>query len=914
MTGRMPRMLARTSAGDSGRRTTLQRVILALTAALVILAGAIISNGLNGKNGPDYAPLSIIQAYAARPGGAVSIFVSPRGNDDNPGTFSRPFRTLPRAQQVVRALVPKMLGQITVYLEAGTYRLAQTLSLDARDSGRHGDSVVWRAFPGAYVVISGARRIWGWKLTDPSRDIWSASVPSDLNTRQVYVNGTRATLPMAPLPVHLYRTRDGYRASSPVMAHWRNPSQIEFVYTAQLGQMSEPICPIASINGDYITMAQPCWDNSTRRLTNNVSYGSLHLPTYVENAYEQLSEPGQFYLDQRTHVLSYIPRHGQNMHTADVEAPALQTLIAGHGSARIPIHNITFFHLQFSYGTWLQPSTSAGFSEVQSGYTITGYHGYKTEGLCQYAPHGTCPYGAWTKQPGNLQFSYDRNIAFVDDRFVHLGASGLNLDDGSRHATVIGSVFTDISGNGIEVGSVDMPNAKRPYQTNRVRVIDNHLYGMPDEYPGEVPILVGYAANTTIAHNQIDHVSYSGISMGWGGWQDKIGYPPVPNFSHHNVVAGNLIYDYMQTVSDGAGIYTQGIEGSSMADGEKVTNNVIYDQLDWSCALHSDNGATYVTYANNVLYNDDYDFCSQHNDYRGHPRALAPKAWDPQVLRGNFWQEGDRPLHRRKVIEANNRIITGPAGAPASITARAGIQKPYRFILGWHLGPRTFPNSPTHVAVLYAFRGKAYITWHPAIARGTHKVVSYTVSACEATGTVRPMSCTHPASAPVTISVRRYDQIGYAIVPGLLNTTRYVFTVVANTSIGSSTPALPSAITRVSSRQPARPGKPARILIAPGRSAVTMLWYPPKSGGCTGPWWMGSCTRPVLSYIVTNLTTGQTYDSSGLGQLFVSNGGGRVLHVFGGLVPGVTYTFSVAAVTPGGVGPALVSPPVTLSG
>ena len=101
-------------------------------------------------------------------------------------------------------------------------------------------------------------------------------------------------------------------------------------------------------------------------------------------------------------MLYYIPRPGETMKTADVEAPVLQTLVSGGGTAEAAVHNVTFSHLQFSYATWLQPETGQGFSEVQSGYTLTGQHAYATQGLCQFAPHGSCPYGAWTKEPGNI--------------------------------------------------------------------------------------------------------------------------------------------------------------------------------------------------------------------------------------------------------------------------------------------------------------------------------------------------------------------------------------------------------------------------------------------------------------------------------------------------------------------------------
>jgi hypothetical protein len=233
----------------------------------------------------------------------------------------------------------------------------------------------------------------------------------------------------------------------------------------------------------------------------------------------------------------------------------------------------------------MQPGTPTGFSEVQAGYTVTGNGGYATEGVCFYARHGTCPFGAWTKEPGNVQFSYDRDLTFANDRFVHLGAAGLNLDNGTQDATVIGSVFTDISGNGVEIGGVDKPMARGAAKTKNVTFADNHIYGVGVEYHGGVAVLVGYVSHSTITHNQVDHVPYAGISLGWGGWPDKTNQPAVSNNSRNDVISDNVVDDYMQTLIDGGGIYTQGITGTSMANGEKITGNVVHDELDWGFGL-----------------------------------------------------------------------------------------------------------------------------------------------------------------------------------------------------------------------------------------------------------------------------------------------------------------------------------------
>ena len=423
---------------------------------------------------------------------ADSLYVSPTGSDSNPGTRAKPIRTLQHARDLVRAMNQNMSGDITVWLAGGTYRLTEPLTLDARDSGTGGHDVIYTAMAGQKPVVSGGVQITGWKLVDAAKNLWSAPAPAELqNTRQLYINGVRAYRTQGRLPVKLTETKTGYTASSDAMASWRNPSDIEFVYTGGnalwserswgLGAWTEPRCPVASITGTTITMAQPCWDNSTKRVmlppdigtrtANLVGPASVgKQPEYVENAYELLGTPGQFYFDRPAKTIYYVPRPGENLATADVEAPVLEKLIDGQGTETAPVHNIVFQGLQFSCATWLYPSSSEGFSEIQANYMVTGTNGYATQGLGDLAPNGKQPFGDWTKTPGNVSFRYDHQIQFLGDAFVHLGGAGLELGDGSQADTVEGCVFTDISANGLELGGVDLPegNAAQVTRDNQI--------------------------------------------------------------------------------------------------------------------------------------------------------------------------------------------------------------------------------------------------------------------------------------------------------------------------------------------------------------------------------------------------------------------------------------------------------------
>ncbi len=92
---------------------------------------------------------------------AADLYVSPTGNDKNPGTKKKPFATLEKARDAVRAIRKKGLpeGGVTVRLEAGTYERRSTFDLGPEDSGTKDAPVVYRGVEGKDVRITGGRSI-----------------------------------------------------------------------------------------------------------------------------------------------------------------------------------------------------------------------------------------------------------------------------------------------------------------------------------------------------------------------------------------------------------------------------------------------------------------------------------------------------------------------------------------------------------------------------------------------------------------------------------------------------------------------------------------------------------------------------------------------------------------------------------
>src|SRR5688500_7873130 len=121
---------------------------------------------------------------------ALEIFVSTTGDDRNAGTQEAPFATLHRAQQVARATNTPP----TISIRSGTYYLDETLSFSARDSGNAEKQVIYRAYPGETVTLSGGvQLICDWQPYH--NGIMMCHLPQvesgKLNFDQLFINGKR---------------------------------------------------------------------------------------------------------------------------------------------------------------------------------------------------------------------------------------------------------------------------------------------------------------------------------------------------------------------------------------------------------------------------------------------------------------------------------------------------------------------------------------------------------------------------------------------------------------------------------------------------------------------------------------------------------------------------------------------------
>jgi hypothetical protein len=276
---------------------------------------------------------------------------------------------------------------------------------------------------------------------------------------------------------------------------------------------------------------------------------------YLSNAIQFLNKPGEWYLDNATHKIYYIPRDGENMQSAVVTVPQLETLVKVQGTIEHPVSYFTFKNIAFEHSTWLRPS-QFGLVPHQAGMYMLDAYKLKIPGT---KDKKGLENQAWVGRPAAaIEVSFADHANFGNCRFEHLASTGLDFKKGTHDNLVLGSLFNDIGGSAIltgvysdETDEVHLPynpSDKREVCTND-KIQNNLIIDATNEDWGCVGIGSGYVKGITISHNEVCDVNYTGISIGWG-------WTKASTVMGDNHIIANKITHYARNMYDVAGIYT----------------------------------------------------------------------------------------------------------------------------------------------------------------------------------------------------------------------------------------------------------------------------------------------------------------------------------------------------------------------
>lgn len=598
--------------------------------------------------------LPFLPAAQAAPG-PRTLYAAPHGDGDS-CTAARPC-SLEGARDAARTVTGR---DVRILLGSGTFTRTGPLRLGARDSGRDGHTVTWGAAPGAHPVLSGGRALAGWS---PHGDgTWSTRVPDGVTPRQMFVDGKRATRARGeacPAEVCDASTAGMNGAEATGAAEWKRPADAEAVVKVRWRNYH---CRITGVHGDTLSFARPCWTNSASGTgRTGPSWDSTTVDSegysgvaFFENAVELLDAPGEFAWNSKERTVTYLPRKGENMRRAQVVTPHTEQLLVIDGAHRVTVSGISFAHAAYR-----QPDTDEGYAGAQAGFTLTGANGP----VDHAGRHYTKPSAALTVRGG-------RGITVDRARFSHLGGAGAVLEAGTKDSAVTRSSFTDLSSGAVYVGDTE-PRPTDALTGERNTVARNTIRHTGVEYTDSVGIWAGYEAELTLDHNTLDHLPYSGISVGWG-WNQPEARRSV---LRDNQITRNRLTHVLEVAHaqhDGGAVYTQGSQPGTVISGNYLDRSGYGNTERDGNGIYLDEQSSHIRVERNVVTRVGYKWVSNWADYG-----------IENTVRGNWADTAAPDLGGRGSVMTGNRtgLDTLPAEAlrtAASAGARPGPVDPLR--------------------------------------------------------------------------------------------------------------------------------------------------------------------------------------------------------------------------------------------
>ncbi|MDX1284900.1 MAG: right-handed parallel beta-helix repeat-containing protein, partial [Draconibacterium sp.] len=317
----------------------------------------------------------------------------------------------------------------------------------------------------------------------------------------------------------------------------------------------------------------------------------------IWNTKEGLKNPGQWYLDRKNGELVYWPLEGELMESLEVIAPVLENLIIAEGSNEQPVESITLKNLTLS-------ATNAPLKSGAFGAKLFD---------------------------GAISFRKVNNSQLDNLNIKNVGAHCIKAD-----------------GNHLQIKNCELNNAGAGairYVGSETLIRNNHIHNIGKTFPSAIALYVGATdpnvpeewepglsyKNCTIEHNELHHVPYAAICA--GGKNIKI--------------QKNLIYEAMQDLYDGAGIYI------TFCNNALIKNNFIRDIKD------SPGAGTSAYY----LDEKSIDCIVEENMEINVPRASHNHISKNNIFRNNFFimkEKGWFTIERSENYTfENNVVVTG---------------------------------------------------------------------------------------------------------------------------------------------------------------------------------------------------------------------------------------------------------------
>jgi hypothetical protein len=431
------------------------------------------------------------------------IYVAPNGSDNAAGTIGAPLASLRKAVNNIKNVKDK---EVIIELRGGTYQLDTTILLTPAMIGDH--KVTIRNYNNEVVILSGNKTLVpGWKKFRDS--IYVADVGKGLTIDRLFANDRQLRMARYPDYDSTARVFNGTAedAIAPArLAGWQHPEGAYF-HALHQGEWGDFHYIIKGIDASGEAILEGGWQNNRP--------SPLHKKLrFVENVFEELNAPNEWFYDRPTGMLYLVPASSADLQKK-YSYSFLDDLIVIKGDKEAPVKNIVIQGIRFS-------GTNRTFMLTREPLLRTDWAIYRG---------------------GAILLDGTENVRIADCDFNSLGGNAIFVSNYNQKVQISGNHISDIGASGIAfIGS---PNAVRspsfqysefvPYNEQ-----DKQPGPKTQEYPFECTaennlihdigtvekqvsaVVSDMSSRILVAHNSIYNTPRAGINIGDGCWGGHI--------------------------------------------------------------------------------------------------------------------------------------------------------------------------------------------------------------------------------------------------------------------------------------------------------------------------------------------------------------------------------------------------------
>lgn len=439
------------------------------------------------------------------------------------------------------------------------------------------------------AVISGGLEISGnWK--DEGNGVFSRKIDGAENFRQLYVNKKQAVRSRFP------EKSDDYQ-SEVLTGKWLDDSKElalpkdfeKYISKDNLSDVeihiveawTHSIAKVKSYRTDSENIIFSLTADSEKKFFSKRSSKIAEPKVWIENTLSTLDSPNEWFYDKASETLYYYPENPEEINNLMFTIPQAEQLVKISDS-----ENIRFNNISFAYSNWNEPSYT-GFLDGQATSYMKIADGVTT----------------WQTPIAAVEVSDSDGIEFMNCSIENIGSAAIKFDEYCDNILLYYNDIKNIAAGAIVAGSFSDSTEKKLHVPENITITDNVIDGIGKSYLGGVGIMVGYAQNLIVDHNEVNDGSYTGISVGWG-WG---AVTDMQNYQIRNNKVTNIIENHLY---DGAGLYVLGTFQTT--EKNRISGNYLEGGHGYA-GLYFDEKSNYFVAENNAIDAGNMGFLLMHD-------------------------------------------------------------------------------------------------------------------------------------------------------------------------------------------------------------------------------------------------------------------------------------------------------------